>query len=94
MLVLPSVREGFGLVVIEANTAGIPVITTDHKNNAAKDLIRENESGFIAQTNEQSIAEKIIQVLETGHNMKPSAEISKYDWDRVAKQFGEASLLQ
>ena len=49
MLVLPSLREGFGLVVVEAMAAGIPVITTRHKDNAAQDLIREGINGFFVE---------------------------------------------
>jgi len=39
VFVLPSTREGFGIVVIEANTRGIPVIAINHKDNATRDLI-------------------------------------------------------
>jgi glycosyltransferase involved in cell wall biosynthesis len=86
MLVLPSVREGFGLVAVEANAAGIPVITTSHEDNAAKDLIHEGVNGLLSETNPESVAEKIVEVLHTGESMNPRWGIEQYDWQFVTKK--------
>lgn len=43
--VLPTVFEGFGLVILEAMAAGLPVITTPH--SIGPELIRDGENGFI-----------------------------------------------
>lgn len=86
MLVLPSVREGFGIVVVEAHAAGIPVITTSHEDNAAKDLIREGVNGILAEADPESIAEKILEVLKTRETMKPREGIERYNWNYVAKK--------
>ena len=48
VLALPSVREGFGAVVLEANSCGLPVVTVDHPDNAARHLIIEGQNGFLA----------------------------------------------
>jgi glycosyltransferase involved in cell wall biosynthesis len=85
MLVLPSVREGFGLVVLEANAAGIPVITTSHHNNAAKDLIQEGVNGLLTEANEEGIAERITQLMRGGNRMKPRQGIEQYDWQIVVE---------
>jgi glycosyltransferase involved in cell wall biosynthesis len=66
VFILPSTREGFGIVVIEANACGIPVIMIDHKDNAARDLIEEGRNGFICQFNEEEVSKKILSILENG----------------------------
>jgi len=63
VFVLPSVREGFGLVAIEANACGLPVITTRHHNNAARALIIEGENGFLIDPDEEELALKIEMAL-------------------------------
>ena len=45
VLVFPSLFEGFGLVILEAMSRGIPVITTP--NTAGPDVIRSGRDGFI-----------------------------------------------
>jgi alpha-maltose-1-phosphate synthase len=45
VLVLPSLIDGFGLVVLEAMACGIPVIVTE--NTGASDIITDGVDGFI-----------------------------------------------
>lgn len=45
VFVFPSLFEGFGLVILEAMSRGLPVITTAH--TAGPDFIRDGENGFI-----------------------------------------------
>lgn len=44
-LVLPSIEEGFGLVIPQALACGCPVIATEH--TGAPDLFRDGEAGYI-----------------------------------------------
>jgi glycosyltransferase involved in cell wall biosynthesis len=48
VLVLPSIEEGFGLVVPQALSCGTPCIVSDRVG--ARDLIREGENGSIVAT--------------------------------------------
>ena len=45
---LPSRREGYGLVVIEAAARGTPVVVVAGPDNAAVELVAEGENGFVA----------------------------------------------
>jgi glycosyltransferase involved in cell wall biosynthesis len=89
MLVQPSVREGFGLVVVEANACGIPVITTRHEHNAASDLIIEGENGLLTDVDPRSMARQIRKVLRAS-GMQPQRTLDErfgaYRWHMTAEQ--------
>ncbi len=58
VLVLPSLHEGFGLVIGEAMAQGLVVIATTH--TAAPDLIQDGVDGFLVPIrSDQAIAEKL-----------------------------------
>lgn len=86
VFVLPSTREGFGIVVLEANACGLPVVTVNHKMNAACDFITNAETGFICELSEVDVAEKIVMVLNNkGKDMERKCiESAKgYDWAEI-----------
>ena len=87
VLVLPSKREGFGIVALEANAAGVPVVTVDYPMNATKELVVPGYNGFVAVPSKESLAESIFLAIEKGKKMRGNCikNAKKYDWDRIAR---------
>jgi glycosyltransferase involved in cell wall biosynthesis len=84
IFVLPSTREGFGIVVIEANAAGLPVITINNEQNAAKDLIIDNKNGRVCLLDAELLAESIKTQLNSVQDKKFYIKYSeKYDWNKI-----------
>jgi glycosyltransferase involved in cell wall biosynthesis len=63
VFVQPSKREGFGIVAIEANACGIPVLTTNYPKNATKDLIVDGKNGYIVEPKSTDLADKITNAI-------------------------------
>jgi glycosyltransferase involved in cell wall biosynthesis len=70
-LVLPSRREGYGLVVVEAAAAGTPSIVARAPDSAASELIEDGENGFVAESVEpEALAEAILRVRDEGQALR------------------------
>ena len=73
-LVLPSRREGYGLVVVEAAASGTPSVVVAAPDNAAVELISEGENGFVARSDSaQDLAAAIVAVHEAGPALRESS---------------------
>jgi glycosyltransferase involved in cell wall biosynthesis len=72
-LVLPSRREGYGLVVVEACAAGTPAVVVADPDNAAVELIEEGVNGFVAASDSpEDLAAAIVRVREGGAALRAS----------------------
>ena len=70
-LILPSEREGYGSIVIEAIARGTPTIVVPGRDNAATDLIVENVNGFLASSiGASALAEQIVKIFHAGHDLR------------------------
>jgi glycosyltransferase involved in cell wall biosynthesis len=66
-LVLPSAREGYGLVVVEASALGTPSVVVAGEDNAATELVDAGENGFVAASAApEELADAIVRVHEAG----------------------------
>jgi glycosyltransferase involved in cell wall biosynthesis len=76
-LLLPSAREGYGLVVVEASAAATPAVLVRGEDNAATELIEEGVNGFVADSAApEDLADAIVRVHEAG----PALRQSTADW--------------
>ena len=97
VFVLPSVREGFGLVVVEALACGIPVITTDHPDNQARLLIEDGVTGWLCPASGNGLADAIRQWRRQPADLTRAEEMLRNcDWDRIVDRLAglyETGLL-
>jgi len=96
MFVLPTDHEPFGIVILEAWSAGVPVIATEvggipgftsHKNN-----ILLTPRGDVAELSEKMIY--LAESPELRSQMREAAaqEVDQYDWGRIGERY--VSLYQ
>ena len=76
VFVFPSLFEGFGLVITEALSQGLPVITTP--NTCGPDVISEGVDGFIIPIRDsEAIAEKIELLLRDRNLLEAMSEAAQ-----------------
>jgi glycosyltransferase involved in cell wall biosynthesis len=72
-LALPSKREGYGLVVVEAAAYGTPSVVVEEPDNAAVELIEEGVNGFVAASaSPRDLADTILRVHAAGPDLRDS----------------------
>jgi glycosyltransferase involved in cell wall biosynthesis len=90
ILVIPSQREGFGLVVLEANATGTPAIATDVLG--LRNAVVKNETGLLVPYgNIEALAEAIETIL-TDSSLRERLSRNavrwskRFSWDRAATE--------
>lgn len=70
-LVNPSRREGYGLVVVEANAHGTPVVLVADEGNAATELIDDGVNGVVSPTTRPAdLARAIRDAVDGGDDLR------------------------
>jgi glycosyltransferase involved in cell wall biosynthesis len=70
-MVLPSRREGYGMVVVEAAAKGTPSVVVSGADNAATDLVSDGENGVVAASaSPEDLAAAIERVHAEGHALR------------------------
>lgn len=91
IILVPAVREGWGLVVTEANAMGTPAIGYDV--HGLRDSIRHNETGITVKERSPAVmAQEAISLLRDPDRLskysKHALEFSKqFSWDKTVNLF-------
>ena len=95
--VCPSVKEGWGITVIEANALGVPVVATDAPG--LRDAVRHDETGLlVADAAPEVFSERLSDAVErllTDETLlarlssQALAWSRRFDWDSSAQRMAE-----
>jgi glycosyltransferase involved in cell wall biosynthesis len=89
ILLMPTVREGFGLSVAEAMACGLPVVATNC--SAISELIVEGKGGFLCPLGDvNGVAEKL-NIL--ANSLKIRQEMGEYNRSKVEKEFTLVGMI-
>jgi glycosyltransferase involved in cell wall biosynthesis len=70
-MVLPSRREGYGLIVVEAAARGTPSVVVREPDNAAVELVTDGENGVVAASaSPEDLAAAIVRVHSEGDALR------------------------
>ena len=81
-LVLPSVNEGFPMVLLEAMAYGQPVLCSDIPGTRQVNL---PEQSYFTVKDVDSLCAAITRLLDTPHE-PCHYDLQQYDWDSIARQ--------
>lgn len=88
-----GIKEGFGLVFIEAMAAGLPVIAS--RSGGIVDTVKDKVTGLLVEEKDyKKIAEYIIELRDNASLrdklIKNGREIAKqYSWENIAKKYSK-----
>ncbi|WP_232549179.1 glycosyltransferase family 4 protein [Propioniciclava soli] len=90
VLVNPSRREGYGLVVVESAGHGTPVVLVTDPGNAAVELVTDDVNGFVAaSTAPEELAAAIVRAVRGGSALRARTR-TWYDDALVSRRIDKA----
>jgi glycosyltransferase involved in cell wall biosynthesis len=94
---LPTKREPFGIVFIEAMMHKLPIVS--NKIGALPDFVTDNENGFLVDAGDvEALAEALIKLLDNPEICKNFGEkgyskvANTYTWEKVGERLRDNIL--
>ncbi|NLP23974.1 MAG: glycosyltransferase family 4 protein [Syntrophomonadaceae bacterium] len=86
VFVLPSLRESFGIVQVEAMACGKPVVAT--KNGGSEEIVTPGKTGLLCDAADpQGLAEGIVRAIDAPWDASAIAdEVRPYSWASIGKE--------
>jgi glycosyltransferase involved in cell wall biosynthesis len=90
IVAIPSLYEGFGMLLLEAMAAGKPLVATN--TGAAPEIIQDGKNGILASPGDaEDLAGKIIKLLSDNQLMyligqESRKTVEAFDWEKVSEQ--------
>ncbi|MDP2709027.1 MAG: glycosyltransferase family 4 protein, partial [bacterium] len=86
VVVLPSIKEGFGMTLLEAGASGLPVVASDAWS--MPEIVKVGKTGFLAKVNDvDDWVEKLIQLIKSESLRRKMGQAgrqrvrSKFTWE-------------
>ena len=99
LAVNPSVGEGWGLSIIEANAAGLPAVCLNV--DGLRDAVRHGETGWIAAHSDDladTVVDALNQLTDEGDSALWSSRVrvwaASFSWDVTAAKLGNVLLAE
>jgi len=88
MLIVPSIKEGYGLTIPEAGIVGTPAVA--YNTEGLRDVLKNGKNGILVDCNPRIMAEEVKQLLLQKNlykNLQEGAEsyARQLNWDKTAK---------
>jgi len=98
VFLFPSLQEPFGLVVVEAMAAGIPVIVSE--SGSFPELVRDGIDGFLVPVDAREIDNLVVVLRKVLNDKNLYAVLSRnaiqdakrFSWDRTADEYKKVLL--
>jgi len=87
---VPGDMEGFGIVMLEANMRGVPIVAANLEGIA--DVITEGKNGFLVEpADENQFAQSLLSLLQNKEKLDRNEisefVLSKFSWKNIASQY-------
>ncbi len=88
---LPSVQEGFGMVLLEAMASGLPVVATTA--GAVPEVVPQHQAGILVPPRDPAaLAAALLELLQqpdlrAAYGAAGHEHVQQFDWPQVARRF-------